>query len=169
MTSYDLTKFDAIEVNPVAGWVDEDGDTNCNVCDEDDPNLEMWSVYLHLKEGGVEWIADCATKEDAYLIAEALERAFPQLNRHGQWCDVKQDKPQPKTYYVRGVMGDGHTNADLLVRATDPDEAERMWQKHYDVEHWTISVLEIPTTPARGPIAWDSLVRHVTHNWEKKA
>jgi hypothetical protein len=84
---FDLSLYDAIEVSPVTG-ADEIG---YEVCGEDEPDIAMWSVYLHLKEGGVECIADCATKHDAYFIAQALHTAFPSLHVFGpsQWCEVK--------------------------------------------------------------------------------
>lgn len=69
----DLTLYDAVEMNPVR----REGENGLEMCEETDPDIAMWSVYLHLKEGGVECVADCAAKDDALLVACALERAFP--------------------------------------------------------------------------------------------
>jgi hypothetical protein len=65
--------YDAVEMNPVRGS-DEEG---YEPCDDNDPDIVMWSVYLHLKEGGVECVADCPDEDTATFIAGALERAYP--------------------------------------------------------------------------------------------
>jgi hypothetical protein len=88
---FDLTLYDAAEVYPVARRSPDVADPEVlEACDEKDPQLAYWSVFLHLKEGGLECIADCASKVDAYFIAEALERAFPSLTSRGMtdWCEV---------------------------------------------------------------------------------
>ncbi len=72
-------RYDDIEMHPCVGL-----DENNNVtkdhskvvgyeqCDENDPDIIVWSVYGHCKEGGIECIGDSQTKEDAEIIYYAL-------------------------------------------------------------------------------------------------
>lgn len=74
-----LQRFDNYEIHPVVALdkdnrptKDEAKIVGYDQCAEDDPDLFMWSVYGHLPEGGIECIADCASKEDAELIYAGL-------------------------------------------------------------------------------------------------
>lgn len=81
--------YDAVEVAPVRrcdtepgeDWTEDDG---YEQCERDDSDIAMWSVYLHLVEGGVECVADCPDEGCAIVIAGALQRAIPQLRQHGE-------------------------------------------------------------------------------------
>jgi len=57
--------IDGFEVSPVRK---EDGDWT--VCEESE--AEMWSVYAHFVEGGVDCLADCETKEAALQLENIL-------------------------------------------------------------------------------------------------
>lgn len=76
-----MGKYDAVEVGPVTKDECGEGTPGYQRVCEGDPGIVMWSVYLHLKEGGVECIADCPDKMPAILIGEALCAAFG-LQRH---------------------------------------------------------------------------------------
>lgn len=72
-------RFDNYEIHPVVALdkdnqptKDESKIVGYDQCADDDPDLFMWSVYGHLPEGGIECIADCASKEDAELIHDGL-------------------------------------------------------------------------------------------------
>jgi hypothetical protein len=72
-----ITEYDAIEVNPVAAWhYPGTGETSFEKCEPNDPTLSYWSVYLHLKAGGVEHIADCPTEQVMLLVAGALAAQY---------------------------------------------------------------------------------------------
>lgn len=43
---------------------------------DDDREPQFWSVYLHLKEGGCECVADVNTQKQAQELAEVLEYAL---------------------------------------------------------------------------------------------
>lgn len=58
--------WDAVEVHPVY----EDGEGTAEVCEEGEQTF--YSVYLHLPEGGINCIADLATKELAMQFAELI-------------------------------------------------------------------------------------------------
>ncbi len=49
-----LAPYDDIEVHPCV-LLD---DRSYEQCAEDDPQIVVWTVYGHLIEGGLEWIAD---------------------------------------------------------------------------------------------------------------
>ena len=68
----DKRGWDGFELHPVTRHRGSNGIEYFEVCEPDDPNLYCWSVYAHLKQGGVECIADCFIKEDAEFIYEAL-------------------------------------------------------------------------------------------------
>lgn len=65
----DMSQYDATEVHPI--HVDEEGNENNCTGNEEDAN--RWSVMLHLKDGGIDCIADCANEEDALFIANAID------------------------------------------------------------------------------------------------
>ena len=44
---------------------------------------DFWSVYVHLPEGGVDWIADYDNRVDAVRFAERAVEDYPNLNKHG--------------------------------------------------------------------------------------
>jgi hypothetical protein len=63
--------YDAAEIHPVA-LVDAGGAVEV----VDDDEAQFWSVYLHLKAGGVECVGDFVTKAEAEIAADSLERLF---------------------------------------------------------------------------------------------
>lgn len=72
-------KYDNYEIHPVVALDKDNNPTRDEAkivaydqCAEDDPDLFMWSVYGHLPTGGIECIADCASKEAAELIQAGL-------------------------------------------------------------------------------------------------
>lgn len=80
----DMSLYDATEITPCAiDFYDPDDPKKQSVepCEPED--ADMWSVYLHLKEGGVECIADCATEEDAIFVAQAID--FQQRATRTDW------------------------------------------------------------------------------------
>jgi hypothetical protein len=64
--------YDKVEVHAVTRMVY--GDEECfETCDPEEVTPYCWSVYLHLKCGGVECVADCPNEGTAELIAQALK------------------------------------------------------------------------------------------------
>jgi hypothetical protein len=62
--------IDAFEVHPVKKIEEYD----CfEICEDED--ADMWSVYQHLTEGGIECIADFETEKDALSFQKILEIA----------------------------------------------------------------------------------------------
>ena len=49
----------------------------------DPKQASFWAVYVHMPEGGGEWIADYDGRVDAVLFAEGVVEEFPNLNKHG--------------------------------------------------------------------------------------
>jgi hypothetical protein len=83
---------DRLEIWPVCdlNWNDEeqgprpfnahdDHEAHCETCDAD--KAHFWSVYGHLKTGGLTCFADFATEAEAVAFAEKLYRAYPHLIR----------------------------------------------------------------------------------------
>ncbi|ANA41821.1 hypothetical protein A2G06_16930 (plasmid) [Geobacter anodireducens] len=66
----DLSKYDAIEVHPVEHDL---GSGTCEITD-DPERASSWSVYLHLRAGGVECIADWQCKCGATEYARTIEK-----------------------------------------------------------------------------------------------
>lgn len=64
---YDRTEYDEVEVHPCTQ--DENG---CEQCEPDDPELAMWSCFLHCKVGGIECVADFANEKEADAYAQFL-------------------------------------------------------------------------------------------------
>ena len=70
----DISLFDAIELDPVA-YIDGNKGNGLEVI-HDDTRADFWSVYLHLKTGGVDCIADFKIKQDAVNHAQKLSKLF---------------------------------------------------------------------------------------------
>ena len=76
-------KYDAFEIhpcllldannNPVKN--DDPMGISYDQCDEDDPNLAVWSVYGHIPGQGIESISDHPTKEAAQIAIISLVKA----------------------------------------------------------------------------------------------
>ena len=53
------TRFNGFEIHPCRRVCeDQHGQVTLEQCDEDDPAISVWSVYGHLREGGLECLAD---------------------------------------------------------------------------------------------------------------
>jgi hypothetical protein len=83
---------DTLEIHPVCdlGWNDaEQGQRPFNPGDNHDPCCEtcdadaahFWSVYGHLKTGGLTCFADFATEAEALAFADKLYQTYPHLSR----------------------------------------------------------------------------------------
>lgn len=78
------TQFDAFELHPCVlldkhgkpvRHDDQDG-MYYEQCDENDPDIGVWSIYGHLKQGGLEHISDHLEKKDAEEILQILEEEY---------------------------------------------------------------------------------------------
>lgn len=77
-----IHNYDGLELSPVAEYEDKQGDKFCERVD--DPNeAQFWSVYGHLREGGVECLEDFYTEQEAAEFANTLLSMFPNLHKHG--------------------------------------------------------------------------------------
>lgn len=65
---YDRQEYDEVEVHPCT----RDKDGNCEQCEPNDPELAMWSCYLHLITGGIECVADFENEKEADAYARFL-------------------------------------------------------------------------------------------------
>ena len=68
-----LSRFNGVEVLPV--WEDPDGSYSEPVPDAPH-TATFWTVYRHLKEGGVEDLIDCVDERSANFAAFILEYAL---------------------------------------------------------------------------------------------
>ena len=57
-----INKFDDFEVWPVKAW-SEGGQSICEQCKPEEASF--WSVYGHLKTGGLECLQDCVNEKTA--------------------------------------------------------------------------------------------------------
>ena len=87
-----IFQCDALEIWPVCdlNWDNEtqgprpfdpngENDAWCETCDRE--KAHFWSVFGHLKTGGMTCFEDFATEEEAIAFAEKLYRGYPHLNR----------------------------------------------------------------------------------------
>lgn len=72
--AFPSSEFDAYEIHPceIIG-VDSQGKDIVVQCEEDNQNIAFWGLYGHLKTGGLEWISDHASKQDAVTARMELE------------------------------------------------------------------------------------------------
>ena len=86
----EIHRYDGLEVHPVRNmrWDDatqgtrpfhssDDNETWCEPCDR--AEAHFWSVYGHLKEGGIECFEDFPTQTLARVSADQLLEIFPHL------------------------------------------------------------------------------------------
>ena len=118
---YDRNEYDEVEVHPCTK--DENG--NFEQCEPNDPELAMWSCYLHLKEGGIECVADFGNEKEADAYAQFLR----------VWLGLtKMTQERSKT--IQDMRHEGYAvavwNPDEL-RGVDPSRVEdRMIEKGGD-------------------------------------
>jgi hypothetical protein len=71
-----------LEIHPVQERADtDDGFSYCEQCTPEE--ADFWSVYGHLREGGVLCLEDFTTEAEARAFAETLLSAWPWLHAHG--------------------------------------------------------------------------------------
>lgn len=69
----DLSLFDDVEIMPVYEDPDED---YCEPVPDAPDSATFWTVYGHLKEGGVEALIDCVDEHSANIAAAILRNAL---------------------------------------------------------------------------------------------
>lgn len=87
-------QYDGLEIHPMCDglWDDAqqgpgpfdphgDNDTWCEPCSAQ--NAHFWSVFGHLKSGGITCFSDFATEVEAHAFAQKLLKAYPQLQTYG--------------------------------------------------------------------------------------
>ena len=88
----DIKLYDGLEIHPVADIFDETRggirpsnaapDETCfEQCEPED--AQAWSVFGHLKSGGVECFEDFTTEAEARAFADQLLEAWPHLKAYG--------------------------------------------------------------------------------------
>jgi len=78
----EIASFDGLELHPVQELTDErDGSQYCEQCDPD--AAHFWSVYGHLKEGGVLCLEDFASEAEGRAFAKTLLDTYPNLRTYG--------------------------------------------------------------------------------------
>lgn len=92
LENINLTTFDALEIHPVKELMD-DGQLFCDQCEEDE-SPDFYTVYAHIKTGGLQALMDCIDK----LTAEAIKTLLECLIRA---AEVRQftDCPNGKMSY----------------------------------------------------------------------
>lgn len=68
-------RYDAIEIHGVRDH-NSPGDPNGTCCEVDNENPQFFSVYVHLKEGGIECVGDFSTHDLAVLYANELAEKY---------------------------------------------------------------------------------------------
>jgi len=78
----EIRKFDGLEIHPVQEFTDQnDGSRYCEQCEPSE--AQFWSVYGHLKEGGVLCIEDFATEAEGRAFARTLLDTYAHLRTYG--------------------------------------------------------------------------------------
>ena len=77
-----IHNYDGLELAPVTEYEDRDGVKYCERVD-DPAEAQFWSVYGHLREGGVECLEDFDTEQEAASFAKELLSLFPNLRKYG--------------------------------------------------------------------------------------
>lgn len=66
-------EWDGYEIHPCKEFTDEKGYKFIETVDDEPETADFWSVYAHLKWGGVECLADCPNRVIAELVLCGLE------------------------------------------------------------------------------------------------
>lgn len=82
----DPANYDGIEVHGVRDLNNDPKDTQCEV---DDEHPEFFSVYVHLKQGGVDCVGDFTQHQDAVIYANELNKLFGwPITFCNQWSEI---------------------------------------------------------------------------------
>ncbi len=72
LEDFDRDNVDTIEIHPCATFTGKDGVEFTEQCGPDE--AQFYSVFFHLKTGGLCCIADCASAQSASHVAKCLGR-----------------------------------------------------------------------------------------------
>lgn len=78
---FTIQHYDGLEVHPVQDVEEANGVTYCEQCEPEE--ADFWSVYGHLKTGGVECLDDFPDRAKALAFAKQLLAAYPHLREYG--------------------------------------------------------------------------------------
>jgi hypothetical protein len=79
------TRFDGFEVHPcLAAGEDGHGQIILEQCNEDAPDISVWSVYGHLVAGGLECLADFEGRQPAEEFRDQI------LEVQGMWAEADE-------------------------------------------------------------------------------
>jgi hypothetical protein len=77
-----INEFDAIEVHPC--WVVGNTSGGTKIIEQCEPaQAHFWSVYGHLRTGGLDCFEDFPTEMEAVAFASKLRHAYPHLSGKG--------------------------------------------------------------------------------------
>ena len=80
----EISACDGLEIHPVhIVEIAEDGTVYCEPCEPE--QAQFWSVYGHLRSGGVLCFEDFASASEARHFAHALLEEWPNLRTFGLW------------------------------------------------------------------------------------
>lgn len=68
-------EYDGLEIQGVRNSI-QPGDQHNSCCEPDNENPQFFSVYVHMKEGGVECVGDFATHASAIAYAKELSTKY---------------------------------------------------------------------------------------------
>ena len=74
---------DGLEASPIVEYVDGDGMKFCEPID-DPEGAFFWSLFGHLREGGVECFEDFSSEPEALEFARKLYQEYPNLRTQGE-------------------------------------------------------------------------------------
>ena len=80
----EISACDGLEIHPVhVVEIGEDGTAYCEQCEPE--QARFWSVFGHLRSGGVLCFGDFASASEARHFAHALLDEWPKLRTFGLW------------------------------------------------------------------------------------
>jgi len=77
-----INTYDGLELSAVAEYEDKDDTKFCERVDNPQ-EAQFWSVYGHRYEGGVEYLEDFDTEQEASDFANGLLKLYPNLQKYG--------------------------------------------------------------------------------------
>jgi len=68
-----LDHYNAVEVHPIEEVNGDSEQVDKAMIGRNPKAHYYWAVYLHLMEGGLEWVADFSTQEKAEIFAQGIQ------------------------------------------------------------------------------------------------
>lgn len=157
LSEIEINDYDGVEVAPCVS----DGEGGMERCDDIEGAIpDIWSVYLHCVEGGVECIADFTTEKEANAYGEVMENL---LEQHGVLKHRLFTSEKPKEVKVFTLVVAHRHGENVYTEPTYEKAYQQLYE--YVCEEWWEAVEKFDVEPDKAPDDKDLAIKTYFDAW----